>query len=161
MHQTYHIKVSLLYYRLTLFEYLSYSEWASLPITIQIRFNKYVDKNTFFLSGNYIKSLSSFFLIKLCGSNICSATFQNFDRSGWQYVMAAEQENTWEEKGWLFRRLHLLLQATGEKKRMVIPLSNKLPGDISRLMPIRAADAWGDELSIKHTQFQGKATEQN
>ena len=47
------------------------------------------------------------------------------------------------------------------KKRTVIPLSNKLPGDISRLMPIRAADAWGDELSIKHTQFQGKATEQN
>ena len=47
------------------------------------------------------------------------------------------------------------------KKRMVIPLSNKLPGDISRLVPVRAADDWGDELSIKHTQFQGKAMEQN
>ena len=44
---------------------------------------------------------------------------------------------------------------------MVIPLSNKLPGDISRLVPVRAADDWGDELSIKHTQSQGKAMEQN
>ena len=76
-------------------------------------------------------------------------------------MVAAEQENTWEEKGWLFWRLYLLLQTTGEKKRMVIPLSNKLPGDISRLVPVRAADDWGDELSIKHMQFQGKAMEQN
>lgn len=49
----------------------------------------------------------------------------------------------------------------GEKERMVVPLSNKLPGDISRLLSVRAADAWGDELSIKHTQFQGKAMEEN
>lgn len=48
-----------------------------------------------------------------------------------------------------------------ERKRIVIPLSNKLPGDISRLVPVRAADAWGDELGIKHTQFQGKAMEPN
>ena len=46
-----------------------------------------------------------------------------------------------------------------KKKRMVIPLSNKLPGDISRLVPVRAADDWGDELSIKHTLSQGKAME--
>lgn len=43
-----------------------------------------------------------------------------------------------------------------KKKGMVSPLSNKLPGDISRLVPVRAADDWGDELSIKCTQFQGK-----
>lgn len=48
-----------------------------------------------------------------------------------------------------------------ERERIVIPLSNKLPGDISRLVPVRAADTWGDELGIKHTQFQGKAMERN
>ena len=47
------------------------------------------------------------------------------------------------------------------KERIVIPLSNKLSGDIFRLVPRRAADAWGDELGLKHTEFQDQAMEQS
>ena len=43
---------------------------------------------------------------------------------------------------------------TQGKERIVIPLSNKLSGDIFRLVPRRAADAWGDELGLKHTELQ-------